>query len=397
MKWEDGLISEGGTLQVPTSWLLPHYYEALTLLFRIENALRLFVYLILKTAHRDQWTNVQILGEGQDTEGTIASLANKRMSQSESFGYLGYPITCPIMHLTSGELTRLMVSETSWPLFKSHFLGKKEIIRNKLDEIGSIRNSMAHFRPVSKDDVQVIRQNAQHVMAGIERFLSQALVQQDAVPTNTDDKWYAELRTLGTDHCSIGFGQSANERWIRLTLTYDCPILKKQRVWKNLIRYHVLTINSSAILRHYSELARNAPFLCEDVPYTRMGEELSPAFRKLVALVFAREILEQNWEAIKQDMATLLKDISQETEFIQQDNLARGKVVIAVTPSATASETQGKVSWNINTVPLMTPVVESDPAEYWGDLAFYGWADIIAKSNRYPWMPVEICQSEVPF
>jgi hypothetical protein len=35
-------------VQIPDRWLHLHYYEALNILFRFENALRVFVYVILK-------------------------------------------------------------------------------------------------------------------------------------------------------------------------------------------------------------------------------------------------------------------------------------------------------------------------------------------------------------
>ncbi len=75
------------------------------------------------------------------------------------------------MYLNGGELTRLITSDAYWEIFHKHFKGKKELIRTKLDEIGTIRNSLAHFRPLRSDDVELIKQNIRHVFIGIEEYL----------------------------------------------------------------------------------------------------------------------------------------------------------------------------------------------------------------------------------
>ena len=211
MKWKQASVIEGG-FAIPKRWVYLMYYEAFNLLFRIENALRVFVYIVLKNELRDKWADAQVLSD--DEQGTIVSLAKKRMGQAQTFGYLGHTITSPIMHLNSGELTRLIVSDAYWKLFKPYFLGSRDIIKSKLDEIGSIRNSIAHFRPIRADDVDVIKQNSKHVLLGIEQFLNQALTQADVVPTNTADDWYTSLRTVSTDQCRFSFQQSTDDTYL---------------------------------------------------------------------------------------------------------------------------------------------------------------------------------------
>jgi len=254
MEWKQAQVIEGG-ISIPNRWVYLMYYEAFNLLFRIENALRIFVYIVLKNALRDKWADAQVVGDGD--QGTLASLAKKRMGQAQTFGYLGYTIACPVMHLNSGELTRLIVSDTYWKLFKPYFLGSKEIIKSKLDEIGSIRNSMAHFRPIRADDVDVIKQNSRHVLLGIEKFLLQVLVQSDVVPTNTPDEWYGCIKTIGTDLCTFTFHQSEDEQWIRMGMRYTCPVIKRENVFGDFYRaYSVLTVRSSAIVSEYCSAPR---------------------------------------------------------------------------------------------------------------------------------------------
>jgi hypothetical protein len=142
MDWQSATTKDDGTVSIPSRWLHLHYYEALNILFRMENALRVFVYIVLKNRFKNKWaeTALQVSDEEQST---IAVAAAKRMAQAKGFGYLGYEITSPLMYLNSGELSRLVTSDSYWEIFKPFFRGKREIIKNKLDEIGTVRNALA--------------------------------------------------------------------------------------------------------------------------------------------------------------------------------------------------------------------------------------------------------------
>ena len=48
MNWEDAEKNKDGSVKLPYNWLLLHYYQALTVLFRIENSLRMFVYVVFE-------------------------------------------------------------------------------------------------------------------------------------------------------------------------------------------------------------------------------------------------------------------------------------------------------------------------------------------------------------
>ena len=226
MDWSQPTKGQKGAITIPPDWLFIHYYEALNILFRVENALRVFVYSVLKNEHFEKWITLSISSD-EEQQSTISAIAKRRQTQAGDFGYLCFPIACPIMHLTSGELIRLMLSDGEWPKFKPFFLGSKEIIRTKLDEIGCIRNSLAHFRPLKSDDVEVLKQNARHVLSRIEEKLDQMMTCPNTTPTNTAEPWYAELRTLGTDVCQLGFKQSQDSEWITIVMTYKPAIISK--------------------------------------------------------------------------------------------------------------------------------------------------------------------------
>jgi len=396
MEWKNAIKKDDNSLQIPERWLLLHYYEALNLLFRIENALRVFVYIILKNELKEGWSDVCI-EDDDNNQASISSIAKKRMAQSQSFGYLGHPVLCPIMHLTSGELTRLIISNAYWKYFNDKFLGGKEIIKQKLEEIGSIRNSLAHFRPMKQDDVDVIKQNSKHVLGGIERYLSQALHQSDVVPTNTAESWYKDMKTLGTEQCTLYFYQSADEKWARIIMRYSCPIINTRHYWRRHITYDVLTIKSSSILTKYQTLRRDITYLSEYIPYVEFDEKSGPNFCKHIAMVFSRKMLNNNYGEIMADLKGILQTITEETDLIKQDNLARGNLVHSVSAHASADEKEGKLNWRVDSESLETQVIHSDPTEYWGELGYFVAGDFIAGTNRYPWMPEKISEYEFPF
>ena len=127
MEWEKAeVISKelNTTYKIPNRWLFIHYYEALNILFRIENSLRVFVYAILKNTFYDDWTNIQI-DISDDQKMTISAIAKKRIRQAQDFGYLGYEISSPLMHLNSGELIRMITSAEYWKYFSTYLRGKK--------------------------------------------------------------------------------------------------------------------------------------------------------------------------------------------------------------------------------------------------------------------------------
>jgi hypothetical protein len=211
MDWKSVKVKDGGAIEIPERWLHLHYYEALNILFRMENALRVFVYVVLKNRYRDKWTEtaLQTIDEEQST---IAAVAAKRIAQARGYGYLGYDVSSPLMYLNSGELTRIITSDSYWDLFKPHFRGKREIIKTKLDEIGTVRNSLAHFRPVKLDDIELIKQNVNHVFVGIEQYLAEMTLANRVVPTNTAAKWYKDLSTVGSTTCKVQLFQDRSDR-----------------------------------------------------------------------------------------------------------------------------------------------------------------------------------------
>jgi hypothetical protein len=297
--------------------------------------------------------------------------------------------------MTTGELINLITSDSYWKYFNAYFPGSKEIIRNKLEEISAVRNALAHFRPIKKNDLDLIKQNARHTLSVIEAHLVDLMSCADIVPTNTIEQWYQELRILGSDNVSLSFFQSEDEKWVRIVFKYNCPILHTQG-YKKYFQYRVLNLITPAILQVFPELCSLLIFLYEQVEYPTVTEE-NMLFNKSISMVFNRSIIKSEYSTIKDQLERVLLMISEETGLLQEDNLARGKLVQAVDASASLVTRADKSTyWQIKYDNLSCKVSENDPPEYWGQMSYID-ADYITSTSEYPWMPVEVSEDKIPF
>jgi hypothetical protein len=256
MDWLKIESQEEGKIKVPSNWLFLHYYEALSILFRIENALRVLVYIVLKNKRGLEWVDTSISSD-DDSQTTIGALAKKRISQIQNYGYLGYQIGSPLMHLTSGELVRIVISDPYWPLFTQYFKASKQVVTLKLEEIGTIRNSLAHFRPLTQNDVQVVKQNANQVFSVIEETLINIVQGGQRVPTNIADEWYMSLRSLGGQQSQIVHNQSSDGQWIRVSLQFNCPIIHKYKT-DTYATYSILNLIPVGMLKEFKQIMQYA-------------------------------------------------------------------------------------------------------------------------------------------
>jgi hypothetical protein len=319
---------------------------------------------------------------------------NPRLAQAKNFGYLGHSISCPILHLTSGELIRIITADAYWKLFAKFFSGSRDVMKNKLDEIGTVRNSLAHFRPIKSDDVSLIKQNARHVLLVIEQTLTDLFHCASIVPSNSAAAWFKELRIVGTDACSLSFSQSQDETWIKIGLHVQCECLSanKSKEW---VSYRVLSVVAPAILKNYPVLQGNVIFVTESVDYPDIPANLEPQFGKKIEFVFSRQCLESEHTKIKALLEKTLLKISEEAALIKEDNLARGELVELVSANARFQEGKPAGRWTLEQKNLKSRLSETDPPEFWGHFSAMGDENLVSDLDFYPWMPTDI--SRDPF
>jgi hypothetical protein len=386
MDWKSASTKDG-KVSIPDTWLFLHYYEALNILFRMENSLRVFVYVVLKNRFKEKWAETTPqTAEGE--QSTITATAARRITQAKGFGYLGYEIASPLMYLNSGELIQIICSETYWSLFKPFFRGKKEIIKNKLDEIGSVRNALAHFRPLKHDDVELIKQNVKHAFLGIEQCLEEMTQTHRVVPTNTEEQWYKNLITLGSSRCTINLFQDRAEQWLRIEIDYQCAVLAPHYPG-DYRSFHVTKLISPAVIKSFPKIARHCTFMSENVPFVTVTKDNTPEFRKEISVVFGKTAIIEHHAEISDEIGNVLLQIETETELVEKDALARGKLIDSTRVSASLHKGPENQWWSARTESLRCEFGQDDPSEYWGETDVFV-SDFIAESTRYPWMPSDI-------
>ncbi len=387
MKWLKP-TQKDKSVEIPESWIFLPYYEALTVLFRIENALRVFTYVILKNEFYEKWSEVNVITDAGENK-SMETIAKQRIAQAGEYGYLGYLIKCPIMHLTTGEIIKVITSPAYWKFFAKYLPGSKNIIETKLYEMAQVRNSLSHFRPIKEGDIELIKQNAKHVLETVELVITEMITSVNVVPTNTGDNWYVALKDLSSENCKLSFQQSKDEDWIRIRLSYNCPVLKCDNIYDNYCAIRALNVMTPNILKIYDVLTKYITYLSESNPAGRMHDGLKPSFSKSLYFVFNKKTLSTYHVEIKEDFQKILRQITDETTLIKEDNLAKGKIIEAISTSASLEGAEDKKRWSFRTGNFAYAVQGDDPAEYWGDIYLFN-SDFVSAIHRYPWMPVAI-------
>lgn len=384
MDWQQAKTADNG-VQIPHRWLHFHYYEALNILFRFENALRVFVYVILKRELLNSWDEAALTGGG-----SIRSETRKRLNQARDHGYLGYGVSSPMLFLNSGEILQILISEAYWKHFAKYFKASKAIVETKLQEIGTVRNALAHFRPIKPDDIDLVKQNSRHVLLEVERCLSEVTSISAAMPTNSKEEWYIRIMALKNDRVSTSLFSSPDQEWIRVQLKYNIEVLYKEKYGTDFIWMKLSNLRTDRLLAGYPELKRNCIFVSEAEPYGSIQQDDQLHTSKMISIVFARRRLVDCLEKLVLELAQIVETLDLETNLVAQDNLACGNLIEVVTANASKKERQnGASDWTVHLASLVTPLSDSDPAEFWGQRSHYT-SDFIAGTDQYPWMPTTI-------
>lgn len=396
MEWKNAaqIQHQNETLyDIPGRWIHLHHYEALNILFRIENSLRIFVYTVLKNENLDQWSSVQISVATGGKE-SIGNIAKKRVSQSSKCGYIGYPISCPVMHLTSGEL--IVVITGPWECFSRFFreTGAKEIILNKLEEIATIRNALAHFRPIKPEDVELIKQNARHVLSAVDECLAELTNASQRVPTNTDTNWYKELASIGSEEFPVLLFQGRSEDWIRVELSYSSRILHQQLYGQTFCSYKLTKLVTPHVVADYPEIRKRVTYISEFVPGADMPPDMKPIVRKKLSFVFSKRRLAEATGELRDTFVGLIEEIRKQEQLVSDDHLARGSLIEPVDTSALNRQNEPHQGWKLDTTPLNCPISGGHSTEYWGSFMLWG-SNFIAASHTFPWMPQDVSRFDL--
>ena len=243
-------------------------------------------------------------------------------------------------------------------------------------------------------DVDLIKQNANHALTGVENCLNQLGSCYNVVPTNTQDEWYLALSTLGTDLCTLQLNQCDDEQWIELRLDYKSHTISTSKYSPNYYSHSILNLISPSILSNYSNLTKFATCLTEFAVSAYKYTPDTPNFAKTISILFSREVIKNNYAVIKTDIESLLRTITEETDLIVNDNLARGKLVSVARVSASLQTEQDSSRWRVNAQDTLCPVTQGDFPEYWGNTLLL--FSLLTSAQKYPWMPVEVSEFDIP-
>lgn len=393
MEWEKPIFNKKtGEYNIPDSWLFIHYYEALNILFRFENALRLFVYIVLKKEFGKKWFDIALETEDGATT-TISAISKKRKNMDEKYGYIGYSLYSPMLYLTSGELIRIIFNKSYWKYFSNYFPGSMEVIKNKFDEISNVRNDLAHFRPLKEDDVEVVKQNVKHIMQKIEKKLYSLLNINIKVPTNCEELWFKEIREISNEYCILEIFQNKGNEYINISFKYNISILQKVKCYKGM-NVSILNINAIEIQKKHNILTEKAIYITELVPPIYGEETIDNKFTKSVNFVFPKSVLATDYPEVKNELESLIHEIQVEVEMILADNSARGNYIYLQNIRVTENGKESKYTFtgdDLKSNPKLAPI------EYWGSTDGYWDENIISNLDAFPWMPVAISNVVCPF
>ncbi len=402
---------------IPREWVFLRYYAAYNMLFRVENSLRMFVYLVLKRQHRDKWASMLIY-EGEGSKITIKEYSDQRSAQAKRLGYLNQPVTCPLLFLGTGELVRLITSESNWKYFRRHFQADRPALEHKFREIVEIRNAVAHFRAIAKENLDDLKRNIDQLFPGIEDLLQNALIQELPVSDGGDTTWWNDAIECQTTGVPPEVCASKDGKWIRVTLRHKCRALDCDET-TNGMQYQVVNIRSSIIVEKYPLIRKHLAYACESVESTEPDSEKMMVFGKLINLVFPREALDKDWDEIHQSLKQVADSISAETEALVHDQNAPTRFANIATARYIEFEADakhvlqqlrrkiktGSVKKIVFCIPdassLYSDTHEGCPAEYWGNenIRSETWVSqnrpITVALTHYPWMTMPVAPASL--
>ena len=214
---------------IPNTWLPLRYYQAYNMLYRMENGLRVFVYMILKKTFQENWWREPLFSFEQDAKPSLSvkSVAGKLEKQSAAFPDITPRVPCPLMLFTLGELAALILSEKCWPSFAKYFHNNKERTAALLREITEVRNALAHFREIPRQAISRLADNLQILLSEVDPLLTSLFKEIDPV-TKRDNprKGVRSWEPIDAPMlCSAAVAQQSGQ-WTILDLHLKWPVFK---------------------------------------------------------------------------------------------------------------------------------------------------------------------------
>lgn len=315
---------------IPLNYPHPRHYDAFASVFRLENTLRLLVFLRLKAGRGGGWLDSPVRN---GSSKTLRSIFRQRYETARTHGYIGRMSQVPMMYLDLGDLIDLITHDANRPLFSRTFRSSLTVLRPKLEEVRAIRNNLAHFREVSEDDIKILEQIWRQLGPDILRNLLEVTDSRSyKTCRNGQDPWIDNIRghfeeaNRSPAKLNIGVGRSGE--WLSLEFSLPYVISRKWHdsgksgwticmytlnhgaAWKSLRRHAdaVVAYESRAWLEPEGDASGN---------FARFNPELNPSICFYVARTRAKDCL----KAMVSRLCTLAQEIEKEQVSAELEDL----------------------------------------------------------------------------
>ncbi|MGF1850893.1 hypothetical protein L4C44_03260 [Vibrio satsumensis] len=367
---------------IPAEWIQVHYYEAANILFRFENSFRVFVYSILKMQFGKDWANTKV-NENQ----TLNQVYKARSALDNKHGYLGQSVSSPMLYLNSGELTYIIDSETLWTHFKPYFKADRSVIVNKLHEINSIRNSFAHFRPVSENDLTLLKLNISHIFYSAVDYFENLYNQFTEVPSNLNEKWYQELKAHNTENTTLTFNRSKNDKWVTLRLTLSLPLLNTIVATRSHHNIRTMQLRLDRLLKQFKDLVSITTFITDGRYVLKAKPPSFPINQKSLShsvnFTFSRSTINRESELIVGKIKQIIETLESDIEIIRQDTRAEGGLLAPL--SFFVHDIDGDISVKAFHSSYNNIADDAGVVEYWGKTVGT-FMDPVSDISNIPWI-----------
>lgn len=191
------------TLDLP-SGITPDAVRGYCLFNQLERWLRELVYVELKAYFGGNWWAEVEAAMKRSRAGGIPP--TKALRRDNRHPHMSTPENDPLWFLSLDSLTKVVFDRKFWPRFAKH-LTTKSLLRAKFDEIAPIRNRIAHYRALHKDDIQRVSAVLRDIDEGFWRFCTSYNDAKWFVPPQTNDcvyRLFADRQHRGLTKVSSG-------------------------------------------------------------------------------------------------------------------------------------------------------------------------------------------------
>jgi hypothetical protein len=286
------------------------------------------------------------------------------------------------MYLTAGELVSIILSESYWKLFKPYLPTTTAVIKTKLLEVACIRNALAHFRPVTPAQVEIIKQNGTQILTKFQAELKEILF--TPLPTKYP-RWRLEWPVKGCANpvlLSCSFTVSKNRRWAFAYLSAEAQNVRMETFGETCI-LHVNVLDLDKFFDAFPGVRKRCVIATEECSAGLWdGDSKAPAVRKIFRMVFPTP------QGTKDQKISVAQTMPEELLPDFAKTLAKPLTLLSshVLPVLELKLEQ-ETAWRVDTGNVFDETTLSKFPENWKKMTSPDFeAEFLTSCPKYPWM-----------